>query len=47
MRSLYLVITLSLVFNNGSCKDDHRKKTVSDFNIIFTGNVNGEIEPCG
>lgn len=47
MKSLYLIITLAVVFNNGTCKDTNKQKPTSDFNIIFTGNVNGEIDPCG
>lgn len=47
MKSLYLIITLAIVFNNGACKDANKKNPTSDFSIIFTGNVNGEIDPCG
>lgn len=47
MKSVYLIITFTLAFYNGSCNDEQQQKATSDFNIIFTGNVNGEIEPCG
>ena len=47
MKPIYLLITFALVVSSDTCKNNQSQESASDFNIIFTGNVNGEIEPCG
>lgn len=46
MKPIYLLITFALVVYNDTC-NNKQEESASEFSIIFTGNVNGEIEPCG
>ncbi len=46
MKAFYIIALFSLITSIDSCNAKNGKST-GDLSIIFTGNVNGEIEPCG
>ena len=46
MKAFYIITLFSLIGSIDSC-DDKNGKPTGELSIIFTGNVNGEIEPCG
>ena len=46
MKAFYIITLFSRITSIDSC-DAENEKSTGEISIIFTGNVNGEIEPCG
>ena len=46
MKAFFIITLITLISSIDSCNDE-KKKATGELSIIFTGNVNGKIEPCG
>lgn len=46
MNSVFIVTVISLISLISTCKEETKFSPV-EFSLIFTANVNGEVEPCG